>query len=100
MKNILKSRSMVLVFPLFQILITLFLYNQLPSDMPMQVSLSGSVNWTMPKVYGAWIFPAVSAALALYNINFKPDTSKGLLWFQGVILLGVNVIALYIAMPR
>lgn len=98
MKNIFNSRYIVVIFPIVQILITLFVYNQLPNDLPMQVSMSGEVNWTLPKIFGAWLLPAVSAAVMLYNVYFKPSISKGNLWFYGILLFGINMCALYIAL--
>lgn len=79
--KILKSRYAPLILPVLQLLFTVVVYQSLPDDLPMQFSLSGETNWTLPKIYGAWLFPMFTSFVAIYNIYFKPDISKGSIWF-------------------
>ena len=43
----------------------------LPNDLPMQFSLSGEVNWTLPKMVGILMFLAVPLILNIMTLKKK-----------------------------
>ncbi len=46
-------------------------YPFLPNDLPMQFSLSGEVNWTLPKMVGILMFLAVPLILNIMTLKKK-----------------------------
>lgn len=99
MKKIITSRYAPLILPIIEIMITIVVYPNLPNNVPMQFSFSGQVNWSLPKIYGAWFFPAITLGITLYNVYFKPDTSKGAIWLYSLSLFVLTTgVLLFIVM--
>lgn len=59
------------------IIATILLFPFLPNDLPMQFSASGEANWTMPKIFGVLMIPAIVLFLqAYYKQQTNLDISK------------------------
>lgn len=90
MKKFIRSKYAPLLIIAVQVLITAAVYRWIPDEMPMQFNASGGVNWSMPKVLGAWTLPALSGVVAAMGI-LKPDSSRGSIWFAVIVMAIINI---------
>lgn len=75
---------------ILQFIITLAVYHLLPDELPMQFSTSGEVNWSLPKLFGAWTLPALSGITYLMGL-LKDNKSVGNRWFGTILLAVINI---------
>ena len=85
-----------LVYPLF----LLFFYTRLPETIPMQFSLSGEVNWSLPLNMALIAFTAVLGLYFGFILVKHKDTNTYPMkdWLVALILPELYVIVLVIAM--
>lgn len=74
MKQLFDKKNVVFLIPAILMLIGILLYPSLPDNIPMQFSLSGETNWSMPKVFGAWMMPVLELIIILLD-RFKQKKS-------------------------
>lgn len=61
-------------------LVTVIVYSQLPLQMPMQFSLSGEVNYTLPKYIGVSVMPLLALGITLWQYYQEEfDTKNSLI---------------------
>lgn len=89
-----------LVYALMALSIVVFIgfvalnYGSLPQDMPMQIGLTGNVNWTLPKplAIGAMGVLLIAVSVQFY-FHFRTQENAGLKESLVVILLPVLMTA-------
>lgn len=73
-----------------QLIITLAVYHLLPDEMPMQFNAAGEVNWSLPKIFGAWTLPAFSGVI--YSMGLlKGNQSLANRWFCTILMAVINI---------
>jgi uncharacterized membrane protein len=83
-----------LVYPLMGLSLAIFAvfvafnYANLPSDMPMQIGITGQANWTLPKplAVGAMAFLVIAVGVQ-FIVHFRAQKKAGLKESLVVILL-------------
>lgn len=64
----------------------LFIYSYLPSDLPMQFSANGSVNWTLPKLWGVLLSSSIAYVVLLSAIFSNKKFNETLIVFLIVLI--------------
>lgn len=87
MKTNITTKKLWLI-PIALLLISAVLYPFLPSDIPMQFSISGEANWTLPKVYAILILPFIEGIILV--THQKPESRTQVL----ILLIGLSSLEL------
>lgn len=77
------------------IICTIIFYPFLPNDLPMQFSISGAVNWTLPKALGVLCIPSI--ALFISAASIKSDSLNFGNMIPIILILCVDVGVLFYA---
>ena len=71
-----KEINILIGMIMFYLIYVLLLYPKLPSDLPMQFSISGEVNWTLPKPLGILCSSCIPALVLELGCPAKRNSAK------------------------
>ena len=94
-----KEINILIGMIMFYLIYVLLIYPKLPSDLPMQFSISGEVNWTLPKPLGILCSSCIPALVLAARMSSKKKFSETFIFFSFTLLLIAALLG-YIAFFR
>lgn len=84
----------IFLIPVLLLIVSLCFYPHLPQDLPMQFSIDGSANWTLPKQVGILVFPIIQTLLILYYQHVPEKKEVGYIIILVMCIIQLTVLFL------
>lgn len=78
--------------------VSIVMYPALPEQLPMQFASDGSVNWTLPKIFGICVIPLLSIFITGYGKGNEVNVYRGIfaVWLFALLDCGTLVYIAFI----
>lgn len=96
MMNKSKYNGIVIALFVLTLIYMVYLYPKLPNDLPMQFSMSGEVNWTLPKLLGLFMSLGIELIL-IVSYLVKKENEMSTFMITVLVCLIMNGFMSYIA---